>query len=1144
MSIINIMSLRWRTFLKSNLFLILFHFVFLLVFVTNFRVGKYFWGWDALVTELNPILNIERGFFGSWQEHYGLGAIVGHAYSTILIHSLIIYIFSLLLPLWAVRQVFTFLCLYLGGLGMYKLLLHMLNKQSLSTATTLSLLGALFYMFNLGSVQIFYLQQEPFIVHFGALPWVFIFIFKILDQQSTSRRSLLLFICLNIFLSIQAFIPPLFIVFNILLFLVFLSYLYLYKSATMFIKLKNVFSILFIILLTNLYWVSPFLFYIKDFNSNFINSYNNIMTTSDFIAVNQKYGNIKDLALFKGYLFDSNQLGDLVLRPWIDHYANIFISIIGYSFYLLIILGFITFLRYKEVPVYKRASIMLVSFGCFCLLAIDTPMISQILKILYELLPVIKQLFRTPFTRFIVGYSLASTILLCFGILSLSQIIQSLVIKYFSPGSTSYSRAVFNKLFYFVLYVAFLLLIFPIFKGNLFFSKMFITVPDQYFEIMSYFNQQPYGRIADLPLGCSDAWYATRWGYFGSGLLFYGIKQPILSTYGVWGKNMENYYWEMTRAIEKRDFELALKVLEKYDVQWLLFDINLIHCSNTAGFSNNYDFLDFLLTDDSDYNLVKKYDGNEIKKLNNIYIFEHKKYVTETFISNVYYDGTIPRVFRDYNYFDYDQAYLNYPMYQAVKDTASFDLLYPFAPLFSKRGQPAEINVEYSVTSFNTSISKEIPNNTKSLTMLIPSIKKTNNSVPIVLRLVPVGNSNSYDIILKFVLPDIFINSKQVSFFNNDFNIGTVILPSSDISFYINQMKVIKIWDNTYVGRFDMNLSNSIVGYPSDPINKSFFRWNSDTDASVNEFLNQDYQVPMVNSIFSNPSKTRLKVTMPLYKDVSQFIFSRLITILPSPCDSTADKGTVAKIDSVYEYSNEYLRLINTNSSQCYKIKFPFVSNGLSYILQVNSRHIAGRPLLLEVLDIFEFSNIMRSFVPISSDFADSLYIISTLDNSLDGVLLNFVNTAKAKQSINDIKKVTLYEFPYNLLMAIELKNTSYVPLGGLIMTPRDALRINPTNYFLNKDVRFSKLLLLSQQYSDGWQAYSIPETNLFARWLPFLFGSEIRDHIEINGWKNAWDISDVHNPISIIFLPQYIQFICYLIEIGCLTYLLYAKNK
>jgi hypothetical protein len=102
----------------KHLPLVLFHVFILAVIITNFHPGKYFLIWDSITPEFNFLINFRRAIFAMWQENYGVGLLGGHGFAAPLPHTLILYVFSWIAPVWSLRQIFTLLCFYCG-LGMY-----------------------------------------------------------------------------------------------------------------------------------------------------------------------------------------------------------------------------------------------------------------------------------------------------------------------------------------------------------------------------------------------------------------------------------------------------------------------------------------------------------------------------------------------------------------------------------------------------------------------------------------------------------------------------------------------------------------------------------------------------------------------------------------------------------------------------------------------------------------------------------------------------------------------------------------------------------------------------------------------------------------------------------------------------------------
>ncbi len=169
----------------------------ILLFAFNYKSGTWLMGWDVVMPELNTWLNIKRAFTAIWQDYRGLGLLDGMAHSANLTHSIYIWILSLVVPQSIIRYVFIHLTHLAGGLGMFFLLLRF-TKNKLSALT-----GSLFYMLNIGVVQLYSAPLEVFAIHFSALPILTLWTLRSLETPTRKNLSLLLlfsFLFKNLFI--------------------------------------------------------------------------------------------------------------------------------------------------------------------------------------------------------------------------------------------------------------------------------------------------------------------------------------------------------------------------------------------------------------------------------------------------------------------------------------------------------------------------------------------------------------------------------------------------------------------------------------------------------------------------------------------------------------------------------------------------------------------------------------------------------------------------------------------------------------------------------------------------------------------------------------------------------------------------------
>ncbi|MFC1625068.1 hypothetical protein ACFL15_01710, partial [Patescibacteria group bacterium] len=146
----------------------------------NYSFGTSLIGWDSLHPEFNFSLNFFRSLFGVWREEQGLGVLSAHSHMADLPRILILWVSSFLVQKELLRYLYISLCLILGPLGMYFFLGEVFKKRPNFKIT--SLLGGLFYLLNLITLQHSFVVFEMFLVCFAFLPWLFLFALRFLEK--------------------------------------------------------------------------------------------------------------------------------------------------------------------------------------------------------------------------------------------------------------------------------------------------------------------------------------------------------------------------------------------------------------------------------------------------------------------------------------------------------------------------------------------------------------------------------------------------------------------------------------------------------------------------------------------------------------------------------------------------------------------------------------------------------------------------------------------------------------------------------------------------------------------------------------------------------------------------------------------------
>ncbi len=642
-------------FLKKNLYPSILFLLVLILFLFNYNPGTYLTGWDNLQTELYPSLGVERAFFSVWQEYQSFGLVAGMAHAADLVRAVAVWILSLLLPQSLVRYVLHFLLVFLGALGIYTLLLTLLQSRKPSThlhENLYAFAGAMYYLLNFGSIQILYVPFEAFTVMYGLLPWMVLVFIHFIADHTIARRTGMAFLLIN-FIGTSAFVAQQnFLVYGMVLAAFSAGYWVTHRSWKTIQRILVAFLLIGVI---NSFWLVPQMYFLKTNGQVVKESKMNQLATEDVKYQNLEKGTPGDFLFMNGFFVDLQGNNRLLFEPWRMHRENTAIMIVVGILSSIPLAGLFykSRFRYSIAGIYILVALFLIG---------STPPFSWA-NSLFRSIPIVDQIFRSPFTKWIIPYSLIASI--CFGYAML--VITSLL--YRIKKLHSYS-------FYFSIGAIMLVLItsVPAFTGNYVAREMRVSVPAEYIEVMEMFrNIDPSKRIALLPDYTFWGWFNHKWGYNGSGFLWYGIKQPIVSrTFDVWNENSESYFWEIKYAIDSENKDLFEKVLEKYDIDYLIFDNSLLPISSTIK-GMQYDRLENLLLDSIRTVLVK-----ENKYLQ---VYKVERDVSDNSFVSMY--TALPNAGPAVPRMKYDSMYHLYGMYISTT-SQPYDIYFPYLDLLSE----------------------------------------------------------------------------------------------------------------------------------------------------------------------------------------------------------------------------------------------------------------------------------------------------------------------------------------------------------------------------------------------------------------------------------------------------------------------------
>ncbi len=1079
-----------QTFFKRFL-PVLFPLLLVIITVTiclaNYKPGTWLTGWDTLHPEFNFGRNFHSIFFGVWREDQGLGTIAAHSHMSEFPRILMLWLFSWFMPLNAVKYVYIFSCFILGPLGIYFFVKHLLHKGNHELITnSAAFIAALLYIFNLGTVQHFYIIFEMFAVQYAALGWLFLLASQF---YLTGKKKLAWWFFIASFLAApMAYASLLWFAYALSMGLYLVTLFLIQKQS------KTLNRLLIIGLLSvgaNAFWLFPNLYFIVSGASAIPNqSHINELFSPEAFLHNQAYGSFSNLALLKNFLFNwleySNGSYQMLLTVWIKHLQLPFMFAIGSAAFIMAVTGSIlTFIKRNNRQVVALLPVF--ALGIFMLINENIPF-TPLFHWLRTHLSLFEEGLRFPFTKFSLVYMLA--------LVSLAgYLLQSLLEKLHQKTAT-------KPLIPLTIVILSVLLMWfgsPMFSGYLINPRMRNTIPEAYFKFFSWANQQPsQSRIAYLPAHTLFGWDHTNWGYEGPGFVWFGINQPVLvRDFDRWSPYNETFYNELSTAVYGFDKKALERVVTKYNVSLALLDESVI----APGQSE--DTLRFPQLKD----MLRSMGAQEVWSQDFLHVYDLSG-IRES-ASFLYAPASYTVVETDDTYARTDTAYSENGPY--ISDTQnSQPIFYPFSQVYKDQSQ----DLAFDQNTFSLQYALRQP--LSSYTAVIPAPQA--------------GSKYSFPVILSYQ------QNRLVIDFQSPLELGT---EHSSIALPTLEDIVIPISRESEALFLEIDEQSWELPHNQDPIQAQvslpvgqafeysyFFKEDLQPDADSLTISTRNILTATTSAEIWTSVMTPAELVVNGDTKIVARVTSNPQTINPADLDSALNcdsfkRGSISTKRNAETESVTYQA--KDQAAVCEGVAPLGIKTHQTYLLRVQNQNQTGRNLKVYLQNAATDRTDVEHLLPTNRQDV-SYFIQSWPFIPESGYYVNWETRSFGSQpSINELGKVSFYPLNLEQLAGIKLIPNANVSPVSSPTTVTHTWKFGTHQYGGHVSSSTEDgVLVLSQGFDKAWLAFTIPANPLQ------LANYKTLEHVHYNTWANAWLLPKGESEVMIFYWPQLLSFIGY----------------
>ena len=561
--------------IKVNYGEIILILILIVMCAVSFKYGEYILHNDNYSAELNPSLSLSRYLESpAWRGYRVLG-FASDSEQADIFRSAVFTMFDGILPNWLTGQLFYSICLIVGSVSMGALVSRLVIDSKLKKYRSISfLLAGTIYAATLWTMWTFYQSMAPYTANYGFLPLLLLAVYQYTKKQNI-WNLLFLFIS-SILLTSASVIATLFIT-DFILILSFVLFLNIFSKDSVKEKVLRGIKTIGIFLLTQLFWILPFIYYTATTSQDIIGSYTNRTITSSIIDLESDMQSpLNSARFFNRTLFELD--GEKYLFPMAEEFQTYdFYKVLGLLPAFFSVLALIFGILKKNRKLLFWGLIALLSWF---LIKVVNPPFANIFVWIQGHIPLFKQVFRWPFSKLGEIYLIAVTVLGTFGILYFHTFLSSFV-------KEKVVKRVFLGLSF--LFVIVLQLVYSeyIFRGQIYPQRAVVNVPSNYFELEEYISENNLdGRIYYAPPANNNYFREYNWGFWGSQFISYILPNPMMDMSSAIGSTLsEKAIIGTTEAVRAKDSKEFLSLMQKYNVEYVLLD----ESQNTDGFTFSVD---------------------------------------------------------------------------------------------------------------------------------------------------------------------------------------------------------------------------------------------------------------------------------------------------------------------------------------------------------------------------------------------------------------------------------------------------------------------------------------------------------------------------------------------------------------------------